>query len=39
MRQNTFLATKAALLEIANTDARVLQTPLPAMHIMELGED
>jgi len=31
-------ATKAALLEIANADSRVLQTPAPVVDVMELGE-
>lgn len=31
-------ATKEALLEIANADARVLQNPAPVVHVMDLGE-
>jgi small conductance mechanosensitive channel len=32
------LSTKAALLELAHADARVLETPAPVVHVMELGE-
>lgn len=32
-------ATKAALLEIANADSRVLQTPAPVVDVMELGAE
>jgi small conductance mechanosensitive channel len=31
-------STKAALLEIAHADARVLETPAPVVDVMELGE-